>query len=74
MNGHLNCDVRKGTVHHGVGKGTNRGVVFRVCVVVSDGTDHHGEVLCDLEGKEEGNTPEGGDYSGKGEADITAIK
>ena len=36
--------------------------------------DHHGEVLHDLEGEEEGNAPEDRDYRGKGEADITAIE
>jgi hypothetical protein len=41
---------------------------------MGDGTNHHGEVLHDLEGEEEGYTPEGRDCGAKGEADVIAVK
>jgi len=41
---------------------------------MGDRTDHHSEVLHDLKGEEEGYTPEGRNYRGKSEADITAIE
>ena len=37
-------------------------------------TDDHGEVLHDLEGEEEGYTPEGRGCRGKSKADVTAIE
>ena len=39
-----------------------------------DGTDHHGEVLDDLKGEEEGYTPEGRNCGSKGEADVIAVE
>lgn len=41
---------------------------------MGDRTDYHREVLHDLEGEEEGYTPEGGGYRGESEADIAAVE
>ena len=54
--------------------GRDRGVIFGVGVIVGNGTDHHGKVLHDLEGEEEGYTPKSRDCRGKGEAEVIAIK
>lgn len=64
----------KSAVNGGVGAGTNSRVVLGVGVIMGDGTEYHGEVLHDLEGEEEGYTPEGRKYRGKSEADEVAIQ
>jgi hypothetical protein len=66
--------VRKSTVNGGVLTGTNGGIVFRVGVIMCNGTDHHSEVLYDREGEEEGYTPEGRNGRSNGEADVIAVK
>jgi len=52
--GHLDGDVGEVGVDGGGGERAEGGEVFRVGVVVCDGTDDHGEVLNDLEAEELG--------------------
>ena len=66
--------MRESAVDGGIRTGTNGGVILGVGVVMGDRTDHHAEVLHDLEGEEEGYTPEGRGHRCKSEADIAAVE
>lgn len=74
IDGHLDSDVGKSTVDNGVGARTDSGVVLGVGVIMGDRTEHHAEVLYDLEGEKEGYTPEGRGCGGKSKTDIAAVQ
>lgn len=56
VNRHLDRDVGKVVVHNLVWTWFNGGIVLGILVVMRDGTDSHGYVLDDLNGKEKGDT------------------
>ena len=74
VHGHLNCDVRKGAVYGVISARADGRIKLGVGMILGNGTDDHGEVLHDLEGEEEGYTPEGRGGRGKSKADVAAVE
>ena len=64
----------KSAVDGRVGAGADGGVVLGVGVIMGDRTDHHSEILHDLEGEKEGYTPQSRSCRGKSEAYKDAVQ